>query len=153
MSTPTTTRPRRHRRRTARKAAGDYLCLVCEFPLCPLRNDGEYEAAAAILDRLAVRPEGSLSPGEQDYLDTLTLLVQAYDAERVSAKAAKMTPVDVLKYLMNQSGMTDAELGRLLGNRPLVTLIKQGQRGLSKTHIRILSEHFKVEPGLFLETK
>ena len=29
--------------------------------------------------RLAVYEEGTLSPGEQDYLDALTLLLEAYD--------------------------------------------------------------------------
>lgn len=151
MSASTAARTRKRGRHAARKVADDYLRMVRAFPLSPLRNDRDYEAAAEILDRLAVRPEGTLTPGEQDYLDTLTLLVQAYDAERFKAKTANMKPVEVLIYLMEQSGMSNVELGRLLGNRPLVTLIKQGQRGLSKTHIRILSEHFKVEPSLFLE--
>jgi HTH-type transcriptional regulator/antitoxin HigA len=132
---------------------GDYLRLIREFPLCPLRSDRDYEAAAAMLDRLAVRPEGSLSPGEQAYMETLTLLVQAYDEERIKIATRRMTPVEVLEYLMEQSGMTDARLGELLGNRPLVSLIKHGHRALSKTHIRVLSEHFKIEPGLFLEAK
>jgi hypothetical protein len=34
-------------------------------------TEGEYDAAIAILDTLAVRPEGSLDSGEQDYLDTM----------------------------------------------------------------------------------
>ena len=32
----------------------------------------------------------------------------------------------------------------------LASLIESGHRQLSKTHIRILSEHFRLEPGLFL---
>ena len=45
--------------------------------------------------------------------------------------------------------MKPADLGRLLGNRSLASLILHGKRGLSKTHIRILADRFKVEPGLF----
>jgi HTH-type transcriptional regulator / antitoxin HigA len=156
MSTKALARHRRPRRSARPHRAGignDYLRLIHEFPLCPFRTDGGYEAAAAILDRLAVRPEGSLSPGEQAYMETLTLLVQAYDDERIKIATRRMAPVEVLAYLMEQSGMTDAQLGELLGNRPLVSLIKHGHRGLSKTHIRLLSEHFRVEPGLFLESK
>ena len=59
-------------------------------------------------------------------------------------------PVDVLEYLMAQSGMTGADLGRLLGNLALPSLILNGHRSLSKTHIAVLAEHFKVDPGLFL---
>ena len=64
-----------------------YMALVRAFALRPIRNRREYDAAAAaIVDRLAVRPEGSLDPGEQDYLDTLTLLIQAYDDEHFQLK-------------------------------------------------------------------
>jgi len=156
MSTKALARPRRPRRsaRTRRTGInGDYLRLIHEFPLCPLRTDGDYETAAAMLDRLAVRPEGSLSPGEQAYMETLTLLVQAYDDERFKIVTKKMTPLQALQYLMDQSSMTAAGLGELLGNRALASLILRGHRSLSKAHIRLLSDRFKVEPGLFLEAE
>jgi len=117
-----------------------YLTLIHRFPLRPLRNERDYDAAVAVLDTLAVKPEGSLDSGAQDYFDTLTLLVEAYD-----------NPLTMLKYLMEESGMTQADLGRLLGNRALASLILNGHRHLSKSHIRKLASHFKVSPALFLE--
>ena len=57
----------------------------------------------------------------------------------------------MLKYLMDQSGMRPTDLGRVLGNRGLASLILHGHRQLSKTHIRKLTEHFKVSPAVFLE--
>ena len=129
----------------------DYLRLVREFPMRPLRNDRDYDAAAEILDRLAVQPEGSLSAGEQDYFETLTLLVEAFDNERFRSATKGMRGVDMLKYLMKQSAMRTADLGRLLRNRGLASLVLNGHRALSKTHIRMLAEHFKVEPSLFFD--
>jgi len=137
-------------RRTARELGDDYLELVRRFPLRPVRSERDYNAALAVLDELAVRPEGSLSRGERDYLDTLTLLVEAYDEQQLSTEAGALAPLDALKYLMEQSGTTQKQLGELLGNRALASLILNRHRALSKTHIRILSGHFKVEPGLFL---
>ncbi len=102
------------------------------------------------MDRLVVRAEGSLSRGEQDYLDTLTLLVEACDREHFRLDTRKLTPLDVLKYMMEQSGMRTTDLGQLLGNRGLASLILNGHRSFSKTHIRILADHFKVDPSLFL---
>ena len=134
----------------APRPPADYLALVREFPLRPIRNQREYNKAVGIADRLAVRDEGTLSRGEQDYLDTLTLLIEAYDDEHFRIETGDLEPLDVLKHLMEQSGMRTADLGRLLGNRGLASLILNGHRALSKTHIRILSDHFKVEPGLFL---
>jgi HTH-type transcriptional regulator/antitoxin HigA len=127
------------------------LALIDSFPLRPLRSERDYDAAVTILDALAVRPEGSLDPGEQDYLDTLTMLVEAYDREHYEIGVRHGDPLSMLKYVMQESGMTQADLGRLLGNRALASLILNGHRQLSKSHIRKLANHFKVSPGLFLQ--
>ena len=124
--------------------------LIDRFALRPLRTERDYDAAVAVLDSLAVRPEGSLDPGEQDYLDTLTLLVEEYDRQHFKVDTETGDPLSMLKYLMNESAMTQADLGRLLGNRALASLILNGHRQLSKSHIRKLADHFKVGPALFL---
>src|SRR5687767_13310469 len=115
-----TTTARRRRRSRPRAAADDaYLDLVRQFPLRPIRSAGDYDAASAVLDRLAVR-EASLARGERDYLETLELLIAAYDDEHVDLDAAGSTPLDRLRYLMDQSGMTAAGLKDLLGgSQPL----------------------------------
>jgi HTH-type transcriptional regulator/antitoxin HigA len=130
-----------------------YLALIRKFPLRPFRSDDDYDAAVAILDALAVQPEGSLDPGEQDYLDTLTLLVEAYDDEHHQVETQRLDPLAMLRYLMEENGMRPADLGRVLGNRGLASLILHGRRQLSKTHIRKLAEHFKVSPGLFFNAE
>jgi HTH-type transcriptional regulator / antitoxin HigA len=133
------------------RPAPAYLALIETFPLRPLRSERDYDTAVSVLDTLVVRPEGSLNPGEQDYLDTLTMLVEAYDREHYDIDTGHHDPLTMLKYLMEESGMTQAALGRLLGNRALASLILNGHRHLSKSHIRKLADHFKVSPALFLE--
>ncbi len=131
------------------RPAPAYLALIAVFPLRPLRSAQDCDTATAILDRLAVRPEGSLNAGEQDYFDTLTLLVDAYDREHEDVAKEDRDPLPILKYLMQESGMTRADLGRLLGNRALASLILDGHRRLSKSHIRTLARHFRVSATLF----
>jgi HTH-type transcriptional regulator/antitoxin HigA len=133
------------------RPAPAYLALIDIFPLRPLRSERDYDAAVTVLDTLAVRPEASLDPGEQDYLDTLTMLVEAYDREQHDVDTESRDPLTMLKYVMQESGMTQADLGRLLGNRALASLILNGHRHLSKSHIRKLAGHFKVSPALFLQ--
>ena len=150
----TATIPRRAAKRRANgRPTPAYLALIDMFPLRPLRSERDYDAAVSILDTLAVRPEGSLDPGEQDYLDTLTMLVEAYDREHYDLDTEVRDPLTMLKYLMQESGMTQADLGRLLGNRALASLILNGHRHLSKSHIRKLADHFKVSPALFLQAE
>jgi HTH-type transcriptional regulator / antitoxin HigA len=150
--TPTKTRAAAKRRANGRPSPA-YLALIDNFPLRPLRSDRDYDAAATVLDSLAVRPEGSLGAGEQDYFDTLTLLVEAYDREHDDVVTEDRDPLSLLKYLMQESSMTQADLGRLLGNRPLASLILNGHRQLSKSHIRTLAGHFKLSAALFLQTQ
>ncbi len=131
------------------RPAPAYLTLINYFPLRPIRSKQDYNAAVAILDRLAVRAEGSLTPGEQDYFETLTMLIESYDKEHY-AESVQGDPLSMLKYMMQECTMTQAELGRLLGNRALASLILNGRRQLSKSHIRKLADHFKVSPALFM---
>ena len=138
------------KRQGTRRPAPAYLALIDQFPLRPLRSEQDYDEAVTVLDTLAVRPEGSLHPAEQDYLDTLTMLVEAYDREHDETNGEQLDPLSMLKYLMEESGMSQADLGRLLANRSLASLILNGHRQLSKTHIRKLADHFKVSPALFL---
>jgi HTH-type transcriptional regulator / antitoxin HigA len=141
------------RRQPNGRPARAYLALIDLFPLRPLRGERDYDAAVTVLDTLAVRPEGSLEPGEQDYLDTLTMLVEAYDREHHDLDTEPHDPLIMLKYLMQESGMTQADLGRLLGSRALASLILNRRRHLSKSHIRKLAGHFKVSPALFLQAE
>jgi HTH-type transcriptional regulator/antitoxin HigA len=136
-----------------RKVAADYLELVEAFPLRPLRSERDYDAAVKILDKLVVQPEGSLGAGREDYLDTLTMLVQAYEEEHYPMDFEPVDPVDMLKYMMHESGMTQADLGRLLGSRSLASLILNKKRQLSKSHIRKLANHFRVTPDLFFPSE
>ena len=132
-----------------RRDANRYLELVKRFPLRPIRTKREYAAASIVIDELAVRGEDDLNNDELDYLDVLTDLVEAYDERMWQAPIAR-TPKERLKALMDEAGMSTADLGRLLGNSGLASQILLGRRELSKAHIRILSRHFKIGAGYFL---
>ena len=141
------------RDRTPAKGRSAYQELIERFPLRPLRTEADYDQAASVLDSLAVRPEGSLDRGEQDYFDTLTILVEVYDRDHEAVEARNLEPLAMLKYMMQESGMTQARLGQLLGNRAQASLILNGHRQLSKTHVIKLANHFHVSPALFLRRK
>ena len=47
--------------------------------------------------------------------------------------------------------MSASDLGRLLGDRSLGPRILNGDRALSKAHIKILANHFNVSPAVLLD--
>jgi HTH-type transcriptional regulator/antitoxin HigA len=128
-----------------------YLRLVREFPLRPIRNDGEYKAATAVMERLAIRGESGLDRGERDYLDGLDEFISAYDKRALSDRPRRGTPRQRLRSLMEDSGTTPRNLEKILRcGHSLVSLVLSGKRELSKDNIRALAKHFKLSADYFL---
>src|SRR2546423_1608327 len=114
-----------------RKAVKDsYLELIHRFPLRPLRSEKDYDRAGEILQNLFGRHD--LDSGERDYSEAMTVLVEAYDRQHYDLGKDTRSPLQRLKYLMDQSGTTPAELGRILGSRSAASMILHGRRALSR---------------------
>ena len=124
-----------------------YLELVRQFPLRPLRTDTDHDAAVAVIDSLI--DQNDLAAPEQDYLDVLSNLVEAYENE-----AVPMAPVgdaEMLLFLLEQKGITQSELAT--GARIAESTISEvlsGKRKLNRTQIGKLARYFHIEPGAFL---
>lgn len=115
----------------------------------PLRTEDDYLRAQEVVDGLAVKDEGELTQAELDQLEIFSMLMEAYEEVHHPIKPPEVSPHDFLKRLVRESGMSESDLGRLLGDRSLGTKILKGQRQLSKTHIRILCDYFRVDANAF----
>ena len=113
-----------------------------------IRTQRDYQRMVAAIDRLAILDKRSAE--QERYLDTLTILVEAYEREHHDIDLKGIDVVEVLTLLLGEHGMSGRELGLLLGQPQLGGKILRGERALSKEHIRILSRHFKVGADLFL---
>ncbi len=89
------------------------------------------------------------SKGQQQYLETLSVLVEAYENDQHALDRGQ-SPLEILKHLLDSKSMNASQLGELLGNRSLGSKILRGERGLSKGHIRTLAKRFTVSPAVFL---
>jgi HTH-type transcriptional regulator/antitoxin HigA len=130
------------------KAPDLYMDMIRQFPLRPIRNDAECDAATAILDKHFAADYSD--SGLEDYCMVLAGLVADYDEKYHPVEMPKIHPLDRLKYLMSESNMTTADLGRLLGNSGLASMILHGKRGISKANAKILGKRFGLNPGAFI---
>ena len=130
-------------------APDDYLRLVAELPVRPIRTRAEYVAAQEVLDDLIGRDD--LSPGEQDYAAALARFVEEFEREQEADRRSRQTPLELLRHLLQENGMSTTDLGDVLGSRGLASEVLNGKRGLSKALIRKLAAHFGLPAGLFLE--
>jgi len=125
-----------------------YLELIREFPLRPIRSDAESAAASRILERFFARPD--LDAGTSDYIHALATLFADYEERNHPVETSQITGVELLKFLMEQHGMSTADLGRLLGNSGLASLILSEKRTISKANAKILAKRFAVDAGAFI---
>ena len=124
-----------------------YSRLAALYPPRPIRHETELQAATSMIDAMAGH---ALTPDQDDYLDLISTLVSNYEEQTRTIHAKSVTPLEALKLLLEEAGMSASELGRLLGSRDLGSKILRGQRGLSLRHIVVLSDYFAVNPELFL---
>ncbi len=123
-----------------------YLTLVRAFPLVSIRDEGHVSEALAVIDQLLERPQRSTA--EEEYLRALTDLVETYENAHVTIPT--VTGVDALRYLMEEHGLTQADLAPLFGTRSIVSEVLAGKRRLALSHIARLAERFGVPADVFI---
>lgn len=129
-----------------RLADDSYMSLVRRFPLRPLKSEKSHALAVEMIGELFGR---KLDSGASDYLDTLILLVNKYEDENHSA-SIDLTPQEALLAIMQANNLTQKDMGKIIGSEPSVSMFLMGKRDLSKTHIKALSERFRIDPLLFM---
>jgi HTH-type transcriptional regulator/antitoxin HigA len=123
--------------------------LVRLNPPAAIHDDVAYDNAMHLVNRLTALPKPT--KGQLKYLDTLTILVERYEDETEGAVPQGIDAAGVLRFLMEDRGMSASDVGRLLGDRSLGPRILNGDRALSKAHIKTLADHFKVSPAVLLD--
>ena len=140
----------RNHRRFEGPPARRYAELVATLPPRPLHDKQDYERAVEMIGRLVGY---KLNRDQEDYLEALAVFVERYEAEHDETQmdVRHVSGVDVLRSLLEDHGMSGADLSRLLGaSRSLGPMILRGERRLTAEHARILGARFQVEPGVFI---
>jgi HTH-type transcriptional regulator/antitoxin HigA len=123
-----------------------YFELVRQFPLRPLRSDEGLDEAVQVVDSLVSKP--SLSQEEQDYLEVLGGLVEAYETE-----VHPMPPLpdaELLRHLIDAKGVSQTEVAEGTGIADsTISEVLKGKRFLNRVHIAKLSRYFKVSADVF----
>lgn len=107
----------------------------------PIRSETDYEAAITEIERLWGAEPGT---DDGDKLDILATLVEKYESEHWPIDTSRVDPVDILNYLIDEGGHTQAELAELLGSRSRASEILSRRRALTVEMIFRISEGWKV---------
>jgi len=123
-----------------------YGCLLAEALPKVIETDEELDRFAGILEDLdtSQRP---LAREELALQSLLAQLIQDYDDQ---IHLPDVPPLEMLRYLMEQRGLRQADLVPIFGSRSVASNVLNGKREPSKAHIRRLAEFFHVSPEVFL---
>lgn len=109
-------------------------------------NEDDYDALVEALDELLV----IVGDDEDHPLATLAShmgdLIEAYD--EAHRPMPKVSGVEILRYLMQEHGLTQADLPEV-GAQSVVSELLSGKRRLNVRHIHALSERFGVPADVF----
>lgn len=107
----------------------------------PIHTDQDYRAA---LKDVSVLFDNEPEPGtpEGDYFDIMITLIEAYEARQFPIDLPN--PIDAIKFRMEQSGLSAADLAPAIGRTNRVYEILNGKRALTLPMIWKLHQLFGI---------
>ena len=92
-----------------------------------------------------IKPKSKLS----DELEVLSILIKEYELDRYPVP--KPTPIEAIRFRLDQMGMTESELSNVLGYRSRKSEILSGKRKLSLEMIRKLNEFLHIPAEVLIQ--
>jgi HTH-type transcriptional regulator/antitoxin HigA len=115
--------------------------------LRPLRTKTDLDAAIAVIDELI--DGAALAAPEQDYLDVLSNLVEAYETEIIPMR--QVGDAELLRFLIEHKSVTQTETAAGAGiSESTISEVLAGKRKLNRGQITKLARYFNLNPGAFM---
>jgi HTH-type transcriptional regulator/antitoxin HigA len=112
--------------------------------LVVIDSDVELARAHALVDRLMA----SDNPADLTRLEAQARLIAAYEESKWPHRPPSIA--ETIRYLMDQHGLTRADLVPILGTPGRVSEVLRGKKGLSMTMVQRLRARFRVPADLLL---
>jgi HTH-type transcriptional regulator / antitoxin HigA len=110
-----------------------------------IRSDDQLAEYTDALFQLTAKADPTSD--DEEAIDLLTMLIERYESERYAVPDA--SPADVLRFLLDQNGLTQRDIAEELGSETTVSLVLSRKRPLTRDHIARLSTRFHVSPSVF----
>jgi HTH-type transcriptional regulator/antitoxin HigA len=107
-------------------------------------SDSELARARALVERLWV----SDAPDDVARLEAQARLIAAYEERKWPRRPASVA--DLVHHLMDQHGLTRADMAQILGTPSRVSEVLRGKKGLSMAMVQRLRARFHVPADLLL---
>ena len=125
-----------------------YVRLANRIVVKAIETEEEYDRMVAAVEQLMNKGEENQSAEESALLETLAILIQAYDDRH--HPLPETPPSEMLAYLMESSGRATKDLLPIFGTRGRLSEVLNGKRAISKEQAKKLAAFFKVSAELFI---
>lgn len=112
-----------------------------------LRNEAEYDAAIAEIERLL---DDDVEAGSESYdrLEFLSVLVEHYEDENYPM--GSVTPQQAVTFMLEQKGLDRTDLDEVMGGKSRVSEFLNGRRELSKSQVEGLRRLLGIPADVLL---
>ncbi|TGK12188.1 helix-turn-helix domain-containing protein [Leptospira fletcheri] len=110
-------------------------------------SDKQYKKLLKALDELIDEVGNNEKHPLAPLMETVGNLIEEY--ERSNFEIIDASPIEVLKYFMEENGFTQKDIPEL-GSQGVVSEILNGKRELNIRQIKALGKKFKVSPAVFI---
>lgn len=115
--------------------------------LIVIQNDADHAQAKALIEKLM----DSNDPADQARMVAQACLTEAYERSRWPRRIPSLP--DLLAYLMDEHGLSRADLVPLLGTASRVSEVMTGKRELSMSMVRKLRERFHISADVLISPR
>lgn len=112
----------------------------------PIKTEKDYNFA---LERVNTLFDAKPNTNEGDELDILVTLIEKY--EQIHYPIPEPYPIEAIKFMMEQNGLSNADLGVILNSRSRVTEIFKRKRALTIRQIRLLNENLHIPASILIK--
>jgi HTH-type transcriptional regulator/antitoxin HigA len=114
-----------------------------------IQTDEEFDRLSADLESLDIAEEGrELDAEERELQSLLAHLCTEYEDRTILPPTS--SPLDVVKFLMDQNGLRPVDMVDVFGSRAVASQVLNGNREISKTHARRLADRFHLSVEAFI---
>jgi len=107
-------------------------------------SEAELKRARALVERLW----DSRDPADTARLEAQAQLIATYEQRQWPRRAPRVA--DLLRYLMDEHGLTRADMVPILGTPSRVSEVLRGKKGLSMAMVQRLRARFRIPADLLL---
>lgn len=111
-----------------------------------IKSDRQHKKYLARLNEIFNAKKGT---PESDEFDLLALVIEKYEDEHYPIEEPH--PIDAIRFMMEQNGISEGDLGIIINSRSRVSEIFKGTRKLTLAHIRAINERLQVPANILIK--